>query len=366
MQSTTKRQVNAEEMLAELKRVLETSTRAPDVPPTLRVDRFQSSSLGRESRRSKNDRGNDRSIKATTDTGGQPTDLQKSTRPSSRSWKLTAGGLALAGVAMISASFALMNKAPSSPERELSAVATEVPVSPQKEEAFEPSSDARSVKQDGWQAALLQVGNSGTQPDANTAPANGSSLAAWGETRVDAPHPASFGLESAAPGFTPAPSYPLAASVASQIVRPDVPPIAATLSTPASTNSALAAETPKPNATPTTRVSNESARPLTPKNDSKKKAAGKTSLRKPAGSAKASAKSVVQAEGQSTEPARPKEAGTSPQPGQDTGNPTVVAPVAATTVQQRFADGMTHAFSYVMHFPAALVPHLADPNADAH
>jgi hypothetical protein len=43
-----------------------------------------------------------------------------------------------------------------------------------------------------------------------------------------------------------------------------------------------------------------------------------------------------------------------------------VAPVAAPSVPQRFADGMTHAFSYLMHLPGALVPHPADPNADGH
>ena len=134
-------------------------------------------------------------IAGTDNPVGQPTDLQNSTRPSSRSWKLTAGGLALAGTAMICASFAIMNKAPNLPKRELSVVATEGPVSPQNEETLEPSSDARSVMQDSRQAALLQVGNLETQPDANTALANSSSLPAGGEAGVDAPHPASFGLE---------------------------------------------------------------------------------------------------------------------------------------------------------------------------
>jgi hypothetical protein len=51
---------------------------------------------------------------------------------------------------------------------------------------------------------------------------------------------------------------------------------------------------------------------------------------------------------------------------QGTGNPTAVAPAPAPTVQQRFADGMTHAFGYLMHLPGALVPHRTDPNADGH
>ena len=78
MQGATKRQVNAEEMLAELKRVLETSTSAPSIPPPSAPMVSKSSSLGRERRRSQVDKGSDRSIKATTDNPvGQPTDLQK-------------------------------------------------------------------------------------------------------------------------------------------------------------------------------------------------------------------------------------------------------------------------------------------------
>jgi len=367
MQGATKRQVNAEEMLAELKRVLETSTSAPSIPPPSAPMVSKSSSLGRERRRSQVDKGSDRSIKATTNNPvGQPTDLQNSTRPSSQSWKLTAGGLALAGTAMICASFAIMNKAPNLPKRELSVVATEGPVSPQNEETLEPSSDARSVMQDSRQAALLQVGNLETQPDANTALANSSSLPAGGEAGVDAPHPASFGLESAAPAFTPAAANPAVAPVASQMVRSDGTSIAAVPSTPASTDSALPAEMPKPNATPTANVSNDSARPSTPKIDSARKPPGKTSLRMPAKSAKASAKPVAQAERQSPQPARPKEAESSPQPAQDTGNPTAVTPAKTTTIEQRFADGMTQAFSYLVHLPGVLVPHPADPNTDAH
>ncbi|HZZ24194.1 MAG TPA: hypothetical protein VFE60_17135 [Roseiarcus sp.] len=55
-----------------------------------------------------------------------------------------------------------------------------------------------------------------------------------------------------------------------------------------------------------------------------------------------------------------------PQPMQAAGNPTALAPVPAPSVQQRVADGMTHAFSYLVHLPGALVPHLGGPNPDAH
>ena len=94
MQGGAKRQVNAEEMLAELKRALESST-PPSSAPTV--------SLDPEGWRSQIDKGSDHPLKANAeDSIGLPTDLQQSTAPSSRSWKLTAGGLALAGAAAIS------------------------------------------------------------------------------------------------------------------------------------------------------------------------------------------------------------------------------------------------------------------------
>jgi hypothetical protein len=360
MQGGAKRQVNAEEMLAELKRALESS---PDVPPPS----APAVSLDPESWRSQIDKGSDRPIRANADDSiGLPTKLQKSTGPGSRSWKLTAGGLALAGAAAISASFALLNKAPNPTKPEPSVVATEGLVRPQNKQMLESSSNPDAPMKASQQDALLQVFNSERRPDGGTAPENGSSLPGAGQTQVDAPPVASLGLESAALAFTPGPA---AASAPPQMVRPDGAPTATAPPAPASTDSTPPAETPKPNATPPAHVSNESARPSAPKIDSKKKPPGKTSLQKPAKSAKASAKPVAQAERQSSEPARPKEVEKSPQPAQDASNSTPVAPTPvapSASVQQRFADGMTHAFSYLMHLPSALVPHPADPNTDAH
>jgi hypothetical protein len=126
------------------------------------------------------------------------------------------------------------------------------------------------------------------------------------------------------------------------------------------------AETPKPKATPIAHVSNESKQPSTPKIDSKKKPLEKASLQKPLGSPKPPVRPIAQSERQSTEPPLPKEAERSPQPAQDTGNPTAEAPVKASSVQQRFADGMTHAFGYLVHLPGSLVPHFGGSNPDAH
>ena len=139
MQGAPKRQVNAEDMLAELKRALESSTRAPNAPPLSASTAPKSSSPDRESRRSQIDKGSDRPAKAPAKKSiGPRTDLQKSTRPGSRSWKLIAGGLALAGAAAIWVSFALMNKAPDLPEREPSVAATESLVRPQNEPTLSP------------------------------------------------------------------------------------------------------------------------------------------------------------------------------------------------------------------------------------
>ncbi len=202
MEGTAKRQVNAEEMLAELKRALElSSTPAPDAPPPPSASTTaRSTSPGSDNRRSQIDRESDRPVEAKADRSiGQPADLQKSTRPSSRRWTLTAGAIALAGVAVVGTSFALMNKAPDLPEREPSVAATEALVKPQNEHLLKPSSDSRSLIEGSRQAAPLQAGASETLPDAIIAPANNGSVSAQGKAEVDAPPLASSGLETAAP-----------------------------------------------------------------------------------------------------------------------------------------------------------------------
>ena len=67
MQGAPKQQVNAEEMLAELRRVLESSTRAPNAPPPSASAVSKSSSPRRESWRSQIDKGSDRPAKANAD-----------------------------------------------------------------------------------------------------------------------------------------------------------------------------------------------------------------------------------------------------------------------------------------------------------
>jgi hypothetical protein len=442
MEGAPKRQVNAEEMLAELKRVVESSTPAPHAPLPSASTAPKSSSPGRESPRSQIAKGSDRPAKADADKPiGPQTDLQKSTRPSSRRRKLIAGGLALGGAAAFFAGAPLMNQVLNRPARELSAAATESPVKPQNEQPLEDSSSPGVPMQGSPPAAPLQTGALKTGPDAGPAPATGGLLPAQVKAEVDAPHLAPFGLDSAPPASTPAPldqapalvtshrigpdgapiatapstptstdsahpaetPNPAPAPAASQIIRPDGAPIA-TAPTPASTDSAHPAEAPKtaapsapsqvirpdgapiattapgpaptdaapltetskPNATPTAHVSNESTQPSTRKIDSKKKPLEKASLQKPLRSPTPPVKPSAQAERQPTEPARPKEAEKAPSPAQSASNPTALAPVAAPSVQQRVADGVTHAFGYLVHLRGALVPHLGGSNPDTH
>jgi hypothetical protein len=438
MEGAPKRQVNAEEMLAELKQALESSTRAPNAPLPSVSTAPKSSSPRREPRRSQIDRESDHPVKAKTDSSAEPrTDPQRWARPSSRRRMLAAGGLALAVAATIGVSFALMNKALDLPERESSVAATEGLVMPQNAQTLKPSSDSRSLTEDRHQSAPLN-----TRPEASIASANNGSVPV-GKGEVDTPNLASSGLETTAPVFSPpplnsapvlvptqrigpdgapitkAPSPPVptvsapplaetpkpaaapaasqgvkpegtaipkppptpsptasaslietpnqaATPAASQSLKPDGAAIAKTPSTPAPAASASLSETPKPNGKPMSHASNESTQPSTPKIDSKKKPLEKASLQKPLGSPKPPVRPIVQAERQATEPAQPKEAERSPQPPQGAGNPAQVAPVAAPSVQQRVADGMTHAFGYLVHLPGALVPHFGGSNPDAH
>jgi len=458
MQGPPKRQVDAEEMLAELKRALETSTLAPHVQPPFRSTASKSGSRALESRRS------------------QP-QLQGSTRPVWRNWKLTAAGLALAGAVGIGGGFVFMNKG-GAPKSELSVAPAEGAARLQDEIAPR-SGGARAPTRKSPDPELLQAGNSAPRNVAGAAPATNTPLPAHEATDLDAPNLASFGLESPPPVFAPAllgqpatlapaerigpdgapitaarsapasagpapraeapkpratpapappakpeaakviaaPSAPASTGSAPQAetpkpnagptpsppAKPDAAKVAATpapdsngsapqaetpkpnpalapappakpdaakvAATPApdSNGSAPRAETPKPKAAPTEHASNEPERPSTPKIHSRRKPPEKTSPQRLARSAKAAGKPVAEAERRSTEPpARPKEADQALKPAQGAGNPAPVAPVAAPSVPQRLADGVTHAFGYLVHLPGALVSHPADSNAAAH
>jgi hypothetical protein len=246
MNAQVNAQVNAEDMLAELKRALETSTPAPDASLRAASTAAQPRSPGPETRRSQIDRGSDRPAKANAKTSiGKRADLQKSTRPGARSWKLIAGGVALAGAAIIGVSFALMNKAPDLAEHEPSVAATERVVRPQNEQSVEPANSPRAPMQDSPQAAPSQAGDLVTPPAAPTfapAPLNqGATLVTTHRIRPDGTPittaPSTPGSPDSAPPLTEAPKT-AAPSIASKAIRPDGAPIASAPSTPASPDSA--------------------------------------------------------------------------------------------------------------------------------
>ena len=363
MQGASRQPVNAEEMLAELKRVVDSSTPPPSSRlPTASMVSKSGPQIDKES---------DRRIQATADNAaesGQPAVFRKATTPIARSWKLAAGGLALAAAAMIGATFALMNRAPDLPKRELAVAATEAPVRPQGGgQTVEPSSGAGPLMQDS-PTEPSQVGALETRPDATTAPARSSSLPAQRDAAADAPpQPGSLGLESVAPAFALVPASPPPAPGAPQTATQDAAPTATSPSAPASTGSALPAETSKPhaNATAAPSAPAEAAEPSTPKINSARKPPRKSSLQRPAKSAKASATPVAQAERRSPQPAPPNEAEPPPPAAQGIGNSTPAAPPAPPTIQQRFADGLRGAFGYVVHLPGALLPYSADPTTGA-
>ena len=191
MQGASRQSVNAEEMLAELKRLVESSTPPPSFRPPNASMLSKSGSLAR---RVQTEEESDRRIQATADNSvesGQPTVPRKAAKPIARSWKL-AGGLSLAGTTMIGATVALMNRAPDLPKRELAVVAKEGPVRPQGGgQTIEPG----PLMQDSRPTEPSQVGDLETRPDAMTTPARSSAPPAGGEAGADAPpQPRPYGL----------------------------------------------------------------------------------------------------------------------------------------------------------------------------
>jgi len=220
MQGAPKRQVNAEEMLAELKRALEASALAPPVQPPSRLTTSKSISSGRA-----------------------PPYLQRPTRPGWRSWKLIAGGLALAGAAAICAGLVFMDQA-APPKRALSFAPAEALVKAQNEFAREPSGAARAPMRQSPQAKPSQASELAARPAVGAAPGQNGPVPAREAADLDAPNLASFGLESPPPIFAPSPLDEPAALAPAERIGPDGAPIAAAHA-PAPTGSAPQAETPK-------------------------------------------------------------------------------------------------------------------------
>ena len=200
MQGAPKRQVNAEDMLAELKRALKSSTPASDAPSRAASIGPQAGYPSLEIRRSQSDGARDRPLKAEAQNSiGARTDRQRPTRAKSRRLGLTLGGLALAGAAAIGASYAFINRAPNLPTHELSLGRTNEPVPSQGAPTSKSSNNSLLSTADVRQAAPSPVGAAAPRPDAGQAPAIVGSLPA-GKGDIGAPYPGSSGSEFGSPG----------------------------------------------------------------------------------------------------------------------------------------------------------------------
>lgn len=368
MQGAAKQQVNAEEMLAELKQALEASA-PPSIPPP--PSRSVTSRSGSSRPAPQIDKAGNLRIEPKSSSfvkSGKAAGLQKGVALFVRNARWAAGGAALAGLVLIGAIFVLVNKNPNSPKPEASFVAAEAPVKPQiPAETPKPSSGASPAAPENPAPEPSRSSASEALPGAGAAsPATGSALPVQGEASAVAPPQfGALGLESTPPAL-PEAAKDAAAPAAPQTPKPEARPAAPAPPTSASTDSARPNETPTPPARPTgaASLSAEPEGPAKPKIDPAKKPLGKPPHEKPAKSAKILARPAAQTEQPSPRPAS-VEAQSPPQPLQETNSPAPAAAPAAPWIGQRFADGMTHGLSYLAHLPGAILPHAPDPNSGA-
>jgi len=399
MDGTTKRPVNAEDMLAELKRVVEASTHAPGARQHPAASMAGKSSLPKpEIGRSQIDRSGPAAQARAGKATAPRTEARKPAARGVLRWTLSAAGLALAGAAVAWAGVAFMNQAPSLPGREVPAAAAQGLAGSQDEPILKSSDNGSATARGGAEIAPRPAASdlasgqapfTSAPPDLGAVPVASQIIGPDGApigqppstpALTDKEPPLAQRLKLEAPSLATAPSTPApiqpatlaeqpkpeaAPAAAPQAVRPDEPSLATAPPAAASTEPAARAETPKPVARPKASVAEDSVEPSEPKTDLKKKAQERPSAQKPRRNAKASAKSVAPPERRSTEPATPKGAETSPEPVESAGNPPAVAPVKAPSVPQQLANGVTHAFGYLVHLPGALVPRLGGANANA-
>ncbi len=388
------RQANAEELLCELKRLLESSGHPPFAPqpssPSASIVAASPSTAGEPQQSKDFDKTHDSADDLTTDgspkrrpadlrdTCGQHQDLTKEvTHLRSRRWKLAASGLALGFGALAGAGLALKPAALGS-KSSLSVV----PMQAQSD--VQPPSAGSVVASSGAGGSLVkdsalpdhtQVGN--TEAGSNAAestpetsaaidaqrPAEGPNAMAVATT-ADMPALASAATASALTAFQAAGLEP----VPSGLGRPDGTPIAKISTT--SADSTSPSETPRlhTEAATTAGIKAESAKPPAKKIElSATPNTGKKSVRNiVAKSGKATAGAMAEAPKQPPSPVQPEKAVKSPAAQAPT-DPVAAAPTAPTTPITFAAQSvgqLTHAFVYVTRLPVALIQHASDPNAE--
>ena len=392
----TTRQANAEELLSELKRLLESSGRPPFAPqplplspsasivsasPLVAAEPQQSTDFDKAHDSADHLRA-DGSLKRRPgdlrDTYGQHRDLTKEVRHlRSRRWRLAAAGLALSFAALAGVALALKTAAPGSKSPPVIVpMQAQSNAQPQSAESVVGSRDVGGpLLKDGALPDHMQVGS--TEAGINAQESTPKTSAA-----IDAQRPAE-GANAMAAATTPdTPALASAAAgsaltasqtaglepVRSVVVRPDGTPIARI-----STNSAdptSPGETPRPptEAATTAGIKVESARPPAKKIDLSAPNASKKSVRNTvAKNEKAGAGAMAQAPKQPLSPV-PSEKMLKSLAAQAATDPVAAAPTASTTPTTFAAQSvgqLTHAFVYLTHLPVALIQRATDPNAEA-
>src|SRR5271166_3549662 len=390
------RQVNAEELLSELKRLLESSGRPPFAPqpPSPSASIVSASPLGsaepqKSTRFNKAHEDTDtlsadgsleRRPADPRDTYGQHQDLTgEVTHLRSRRWRLAALGLALGFVALVRAGLALKAAAPGS-KSPVSVVPMQAQsnVQPPSAESVVASSDVGgplmkdSAPPDHTQVGSTEAGSNAAEstPETSAAidaqrPAEGPNAMAVATT-ADMPALASAATASAltafqAAGLEPVPSGP---------VRPDGTPIARISTNSADSTSPAEAPKPHAEAVATSGIKLGSAKALAKKIDlSATPNASKKSERKiVAKSGKATAGAMAEAPKQPLSPEQPETTVKLPTAQEAATDPVAAAPTAPTTPITFAAQSvgqLTHAFAYLTHLPVALIQHTTDPNTEA-
>jgi hypothetical protein len=390
----TTRQASAEDLLSELKRLLESSGHPPFAPPPSASIVSASASTAAEPRQSTDiDKAHDSADDLIADGSPKrsPADLRETygqhqvvprelTHLRSRRWRIAASGLALGFAVAAGAGLALKPSAPASKSPlSLVPVQEQSNIQPSSGESIVASSDVGApLTKDSPLPDHMQVGSTEAEINAKESttktsaaigaqrPAEGSNAMAFATT-TDMP-----ALANAATGST------LTASQTARLepdrkvfVKPDGTPIA-TISAN-SADSTSPSETPKPFAETATTggVRVDSSRPSAAKIDlSARPTASKRSVRRiVAKSVKATTGTMAEAPKQPLQPVQPEKAMKSPtaQVATDPAatDPVAAAPTTPTAFAAQSVSRLTHAFVYLSHLPAALIQHPADTNTQA-
>jgi hypothetical protein len=382
--------VNAEEMLSELKRLLESSGHPPFAPqpssPLASIVAASPSSAAEPQQWTDFDKahGNAEDLSADRSLKRGPVDLHNTcdqhqdltgevTHLRSRRWRLAAWGLALGFAALAGAGLALKPTALGS-KSSLFVVPMQAQSDVQPPSAESASSEVGGpLMKDGALPGLMQVGSieagfNAEESAPKTSAAIDPQRAAEGPNAVAVATTAGTpGLASAAAGSALTASQTAGLEpVRSVLGRPDVTPISGI-----STNSpdpTTPSETPRPHteAATTAGIKADSKKPSTTKiNLSATPNASKKPVRKNvATSGMATTGAMAEVAKQPLSPVQPEETVNSPT-AQAVTDPIASAPTAPTTFAAQSFGQLTHAFVYLTQLPGALIQHVRDPNTEA-